>query len=147
MAPADALWGSGETYERYVGRWSRLVAVDFLDWLAVEPGRAWLDVGCGTAALTGVILASCQPSSVHGIDPSEKHIAYAREHVLDSRATFETGGAGAANFRQFVRRCRLRPRAQLRARSSHAVSEFARVSRPDGIAAAWLSGTMPARCR
>ncbi len=29
-----ALWASGAAYESYVGRWSRLVASEFLDWLA-----------------------------------------------------------------------------------------------------------------
>ena len=31
-------WSSGSAYESYVGRWSRRVAADFVDWLAVEPG-------------------------------------------------------------------------------------------------------------
>ena len=32
------LWTAGEPYERYVGRWSRKVAVPFLTWLAVGAG-------------------------------------------------------------------------------------------------------------
>ena len=47
-----ALWAAGEVYEPYVGRWSRLVARAFLDWLAVPEGRDWVDVGCGTGALS-----------------------------------------------------------------------------------------------
>jgi 2-polyprenyl-3-methyl-5-hydroxy-6-metoxy-1,4-benzoquinol methylase len=47
-------WTSGDAYEPYVGRWSRLVAREFLEWLAVPPGGRWLDVGCGTGALAGV---------------------------------------------------------------------------------------------
>ena len=31
------------------------VAAAFLDWLAIPPGRSWLDVGCGTGALTAAI--------------------------------------------------------------------------------------------
>jgi len=42
-------WDSGSAYERYAGRWSRLVAVEFLRWLAPDPGLAWADVGCGVA--------------------------------------------------------------------------------------------------
>ena len=42
------VWASGDAYERYVGRWSRLVARDFVDWLDVPAGRSWLDIGCGT---------------------------------------------------------------------------------------------------
>ena len=56
MPTAADVWASGEAYEPYVGRWSRLVAREFLAWLDVPPGRAWLDVGCGTGALTSIIL-------------------------------------------------------------------------------------------
>src|SRR5215203_3657595 len=52
-----AAWNSGDAYEPYVGRWSRLVAREFLGWLAVAPGGRWLDVGCGTGALAETILA------------------------------------------------------------------------------------------
>ena len=41
----------GDAYEPYVGRWSRLVAGDFLGWLHVPRERRWLDVGCGTGVL------------------------------------------------------------------------------------------------
>ena len=43
-------WVSGELYESYVGRWSRLVAQAFLSRLDAPAGLAWLDVGCGTGA-------------------------------------------------------------------------------------------------
>jgi hypothetical protein len=45
-------WASGDAYERYVGRWSRPVAAEFLRWLGVPYGLDWIDVGCGTGALT-----------------------------------------------------------------------------------------------
>jgi hypothetical protein len=44
------VWASGDAYEPYVGRWSRLVARDFVDWLGIPAGGRWLDVGCGTSA-------------------------------------------------------------------------------------------------
>ncbi len=50
-------WGNTAAYEAYIGRWSRLVAEAFLLWLALPSGRRWLDVGCGTGALTQTILA------------------------------------------------------------------------------------------
>ncbi|MFF5226937.1 class I SAM-dependent methyltransferase [Dactylosporangium sp. NPDC000521] len=67
---AHELWAKGDAYEAYVGRWSRPVAARFLTWLAVPPGRRWLDVGCGTGALTGTILATATPAELTGIDPS-----------------------------------------------------------------------------
>jgi ubiquinone/menaquinone biosynthesis C-methylase UbiE len=45
---AQELWAVGGAYEAYVGRWSRLVAAEFVGALAVPAGRRWLDVGCGT---------------------------------------------------------------------------------------------------
>ncbi len=91
-------WALGGVYEAYVGRWSRLVAGEFLDWLAVPPGREWLDVGCGTGAITETILQKGQPAAVTGLDRSDGFIAYAREHVQDSRASFRAGDAMALPF-------------------------------------------------
>ncbi len=95
MATTTDRWASGEAYERYVGRWSRRVAVEFLDWLAVPPGRRWLDVGSGTGALTEAILARSDPASVVGIDPSEGFIEHARAVVTDPRASFALGSAAS----------------------------------------------------
>jgi trans-aconitate methyltransferase len=88
-----SLWASGAAYERYVGRWSRLVAAEFLDWLDVAPEQRWFDVGCGTGALTAAIVTHCSPISVTGIDSSEAFVASAREHIDDSRVRFEVGDA------------------------------------------------------
>ena len=82
------VWASGDAYEPYVGRWSRLVAAEFVDWLAVPAGRRWLDVGCGTGALTSTILSRCAPSEVLGVDPSAAYSNWAAAHVNDPRARF-----------------------------------------------------------
>ncbi len=86
-------WSSGEIYESYVGRWSRPVAEDFLGWLGQPAGLRWLDVGCGTGALTSTILRTADPKSVLGVDPSDGFIGYARQTVDDERATFEVRSA------------------------------------------------------
>ena len=91
----DIWWAAGEAYDPYVGRWSRLVAVEFLDWLDLEPGLAWLDVGCGTGALTAAILAHCAPRRVTGVDFSADFLAVAKARVEASRATFRIGDAQA----------------------------------------------------
>lgn len=97
-ALAAPLWVHGDVYEHYVGRWSRLVARAFVPWLAVPPDRRWLDVGCGTGALTTVILNQSAPRDVAGIEPSPGFVAHARDHVPDPRARFEAGDAQALPF-------------------------------------------------
>lgn len=86
-------WADGNLYEPYVGRWSRLVAKDFLQWLALPARLDWLDVGCGTGALTATVLRQMQPRSVTGIDPSAGFIDYAKAHVSDPRVAFEVADA------------------------------------------------------
>ena len=88
-------WASGATYEPYVGRWSRLVARELLQWLNVPPNSRWLDVGCGTGGVTQTILRFAAPREVKGVDRSDGYIAYAREQVHDPRVSFEVGDAMA----------------------------------------------------
>ncbi|MBA3643479.1 MAG: class I SAM-dependent methyltransferase, partial [Chloroflexia bacterium] len=95
---ATDIWAIGDAYEPYVGRWSRVVAREFLAWLAVTPGGRWLDLGCGTGALSGVILEVASPTNVVGIDSSVEYVAYARTHVRDPRARFAVGDARALPF-------------------------------------------------
>lgn len=85
------VWAVGSAYESYVGRWSRRVAVEFLDWLSIPASACWLDVGCGTGALSEAILSWASPKAVQGIDPSEDFIAHAREHIRDDRVQFQRG--------------------------------------------------------
>ncbi|PWB40783.1 MAG: SAM-dependent methyltransferase [Rhodocyclales bacterium] len=90
-------WERGSPYERYVGRWSRKVAPPFLAWLGVPAGRTWLDVGCGTGALSAAILDRCAPASVAGVEPSEGFLKTAQENLGD-RATLSPGSATAIPF-------------------------------------------------
>ena len=86
-------WSAGELYEPYVGRWSRKVALEFLAWLQVAPHAQWLDVGCGTGALTQAVLRVGQPASVLGIDASTAFIDYAQACTPDGRARYQVGDA------------------------------------------------------
>lgn len=85
-------WEDGDAYERYVGRWSRRVAALFLAWLDLPPGRRWLDVGCGTGALSAAILDAAAPEAVTAVDPSEGFLAQASSR-LGPRATTKQGTA------------------------------------------------------
>jgi SAM-dependent methyltransferase len=75
------VWTDDGPYERYVGRWSRRVAPEFLDWLPAAAPGAWCDVGCGTGALSHAILASQRPTRVLGVDPSEAYLAAAARNA------------------------------------------------------------------
>lgn len=92
------VFASGAAYEPYVGRWSRPVARQFLDWLNVPAGSRWLDVGCGTGAITQTILKLAAPAAITGIDKSEGFVAYAREQAQDDRVSFQTGDAQSLPF-------------------------------------------------
>lgn len=72
-------WQGGDAYDRYMGRWSRQLAPRFLRWLDAPPASRWLDVGCGTGALSAAILELGAPTAVIGVDPSEGFLATAKD--------------------------------------------------------------------
>ncbi len=132
-------WTSGASYEPYVGRWSRLVAREFLRWLAVPPLARWLDIGCGTGALSQTILEVASPQSLLGVDPSEEYLALAREQIQGTRADFLRGDAQAlpvssAAFDVAVSGLVL----NFVPRPDQALSEMARVVRTGGSVAAYV---------
>jgi SAM-dependent methyltransferase len=88
-------WAAGDAYERYMGRWSRLVAARFLDWLDAPANADWLDLGCGTGALTQTILARASPRSIVAVDQSAGFVAHARAANSDVhvRMRFEVADA------------------------------------------------------
>jgi SAM-dependent methyltransferase len=94
MAPnVQGLWASGDAYENYMGRWSRLIAPRFLEWLGAAPKEEWLDIGCGAGVLSAAILAQCDPARVAGIDASKPFVEAARAQVRDPRFEVRTGNA------------------------------------------------------
>lgn len=136
--PED-VWAVGDAYEPYIGRWSRIIAKEFLRWLAIAPGKRWAEVGSGTGALTQTILAEASPARVRASDASEGFVAYARAHVTDSRATFEVADAralpmGWGDADAVVSGLML----NFVPEPAGAVAEMARVARPGGVAAAYV---------
>jgi ubiquinone/menaquinone biosynthesis C-methylase UbiE len=91
-APKDT-WESGDLYEPYIGRWSRLVAQEFIRWLSIPEGSQWLDVGSGTGAMTQAILDAANPQKIKGIDRSKDYVELTRSRLHDPRVIFEVGNA------------------------------------------------------
>jgi SAM-dependent methyltransferase len=92
--PADR-WADGDAYERFVGRWSRAVAPRFVDWLGVSTRSDWIDVGCGTGALSATVAARADPASILGVDPSAPFVEAATATVRHPAARFAVGSADA----------------------------------------------------
>jgi SAM-dependent methyltransferase len=92
------MWQTGDAYEAYIGRWSRRIAPIFVRQLDAPASLRWLDVGCGTGALTSAVLAAGDPAEVVGADPSEGFLATARAAVTDPRASFEVADARELPF-------------------------------------------------
>jgi SAM-dependent methyltransferase len=136
-SPRKDAWAAGELYEPYVGRWSRVVAKEFLQWLAVPPGKRWLDVGCGTGALAQCIQRDASPKAVHGVDPSPAFAEYARAHtqgatfgVEDAQALSMPAGAFDAAVAGLVLNFVPRP--------ERAAAEMRRVVAPGGTVGAYV---------
>lgn len=93
MTTNEIRFDDGAAYERYMGIWSQLAGKTFLEWLAPQSAKQWLDIGCGNGAFTEMLIECCSPSAIHGIDPSEAQLAYARTRPLLSAAEFQQGDA------------------------------------------------------
>jgi ubiquinone/menaquinone biosynthesis C-methylase UbiE len=91
-------WTSGSEYDQWMGRWSRLLAEQFLQWLAISPGARWIDVCCGSGVVTKAIAERCLPKRVAGIDASAAQIAFANQHRVGDGISFEVGDAISIPF-------------------------------------------------
>jgi SAM-dependent methyltransferase len=136
---AHDVWVAGDAYEAYVGRWSRPVAARFVEWLAVPASRRWLDVGCGTGALTGTVLAHADPAEILGVDMSAGFLSTARQRIDDPRAAFEEADARAIpvpddRFDAVVSGLVL----NFVPEPAAAVREWTRVAAPGGVVAAYV---------
>jgi tRNA G46 methylase TrmB len=72
-------WNNANAYEDYVGRWSRIISEEFASWLNLPHELRWLEIGCGTGALTKAILHQNQPAHyLASIDPKIILLLHAR---------------------------------------------------------------------
>ena len=126
---------AADAYDRFMGRYSVLLAPGLADLAGVGVGQRVLDVGCGPGALTTELVMRLGAAAVTAVDPSEPFVAAARERhpgVSVERASAEQlpfpDGAFDAALAQLVVHFMADPVAGL--------TEMARVAREHGVVAA-----------
>lgn len=97
--PSKVAFDDPDAYDRYMGKWSRVVGKKFLAWIDAPKNAYWLDVGCGTGAFTELILKNCAPEKVVAIDPSPQQVAHAKKTITAPQADFRAGTAVYLPFR------------------------------------------------
>lgn len=132
-------WTSGAHYDQWMGRWSRLLAQEFLTWLDLPAGLRWLDVCCGSGMITEAIVELNAPASIAGVDASPDQISFARQHRAHPNVIFETADAMALPFPDSsfdVALCGLG--LNFLPSPARALEEFRRVTRPGGTIAVYV---------
>ncbi len=92
------MFAASAGYERFMGRWSQLLAPRFIAFAGIRNGQRVLDVGTGTGSAAAAVEVSMPASEIIGIDPSAAFIAYAQKNAKSARAHFEVGDAQALKF-------------------------------------------------
>ena len=132
-------WTSGAAYDQWMGRWSRLLAHEFLKWLSLPTGLRWIDVCCGSGVLTETIVECSQPAAVAGVDISPEQISFARQHRAGNNVAFEIANAMSLPFADAsfdVAVCGFGLNYLPNPR--HALEEFQRVIRPGSVVAIYV---------
>lgn len=131
------MFSASAGYERFMGRWSRLLAPAFVAFAGVRNGDRVLDVGTGTGSVASAIEAEMRSSEIVGVDPSEGFIAYARKNAKSGRVHFEVGDGQALKFKDasFDRTLALLVMNFIPDHDK-AVAEMRRVTRPGGVVSA-----------
>jgi SAM-dependent methyltransferase len=135
----DEPFAAAKAYEGYIGRWSRVVAIEFLTWLDVPKRSSWFDVACGTGALTAGVLRGCEPARIDASDPNDGRIAFARQTILDSRASFSVGKGSRIAAMDGAYDAVIGGLAFPAIRdTSAALAEFRRIAKPGGTVAGYV---------
>jgi ubiquinone/menaquinone biosynthesis C-methylase UbiE len=72
---------AGDKYDRFMGRYSRQLAPQFIEFAGVDSGMAVVDVGCGPGALTERLVERAGAKHIAAADPSEPFVAAATERA------------------------------------------------------------------
>jgi SAM-dependent methyltransferase len=131
------MFTTSEGYGHFMGRWSRLLAPEYIAFAGIRDGERVLDVGTGTGSLASALAAAMPRSDIVGIDPSEAFIAYAKSNARSDRLRFEVGDAQAlghkdASFDQAMSLLVM----NFVPDHEKAIGEMRRVTRPGGTVSA-----------
>lgn len=88
MTNTKEQWDNTQGYDLYVGRWSKLISQDFVEWLNPKANLKWLEIGCGTGALTSIIVDKCSPAYLLAVDKSDSYLAKAKESIDSKNVSF-----------------------------------------------------------
>jgi len=131
------MFAASAGYERFMGRWSQLLAPRFIAFAGIKNGQNVLDVGTGTGSAAAAVEASVPASEIVGIDPSQAFIAYAQKNAKSPRAHFEVGDAQALRFKDASFDQTLALLVMNFIPDHHkAIAEMRRVTRPQGTVSA-----------
>jgi SAM-dependent methyltransferase len=134
VSDAEAkMFAVSAAYERFMGRWSRLLAPLYISFAGVKSRDRVLDVGAGTGSLALTLEARAGVKEVVGVDPSEGLIAFAQRNAGAGRTRFEVGDARALKFEDasFDRTMALLV-MNFVPDHERAIAEMRRVTRPGG---------------
>ncbi|WP_163717240.1 class I SAM-dependent methyltransferase [Mangrovibacterium lignilyticum] len=138
MSNIDDKWNNGDPYDYFMGRWSTLMAPKFVSWLNAPANSSWIDIGCGTGALSQAIEQHGTPQRIAGVDPSASFIAQVSKR-LATGAEFRLGTAdhlpfGNESFEIAVSGLALNFFPNL----DQALAEIKRVLKPHGLVGAYV---------
>jgi len=143
MSDAGQMFSDGKVYERMMGRWSKRVGRQFLDWLDAPKNLKWVEVGCGNGAFTEELIARCAPLEVSAVDPSPGQLAFARTRPAAKMAQFQIGDAQALPFADKTFDAAAMALAiTFIPDPAKGVGEMARVVRPGGLVATYMWDTL-----
>lgn len=131
------MFGESAAYERFMGRWSRRLAAEFITFAGIQDGDAVLDVGSGTGACSCTVAAALPAVQIVGVEPAGPFVAYANAQTNQARVRFVVGNAQHLEFadRTFDRVISLLVMNFI-SNPEQALREMVRVATPGGTVAA-----------